>query len=72
MQEAPQEMEGNKASAKQRTVRPTNQLLLTFPPFPVGHSAHEHGMLNIRNVKMVVRNCDDIGHQHVRTPYSTL
>ena len=43
VQDAPQEMERNKAAAKQSTVRPTTQLLLTFPPFPVGHSAHEHG-----------------------------
>ena len=42
-QDAPQEMERNKAAAKQSQFRPTTQLLLTFPPFPVGHPAHQPG-----------------------------
>ena len=42
VQDAPQEMERNKAAAKQSKVRPTTQLLITFPPLPVGHPAHEH------------------------------
>ena len=42
VQDAPQER--NKAAAKQSKVRPTTQLLLTFPPFPAGHPAHEHGI----------------------------
>ena len=45
VQDAPQEMERNKAAAKQSRVRPTTQLLLTLPPFPEGHSAHEHSIL---------------------------
>ena len=44
VQDAQQEMERNKAAAKQSTVIPTYQLVLTFPPFPVGHPAHEHGI----------------------------
>ena len=41
VQDTPQEMEKIKAAVKQSTVRPTTQLLLTFPQFPVGHPAHE-------------------------------
>ena len=40
----PQEMERNKAAAKQSQVKPTAQLLITFPPFPAGHPAHEHSI----------------------------
>ena len=43
VQDALQELERIKAAAKQSKVRPTTHLFLTFPPFPVGHPAHELG-----------------------------
>ena len=55
VQDAPQEMERNKAAAKQSTVRPSNQLLLTFHPFPVGHSAHEHATFVMMSTGGLVR-----------------
>ena len=36
-QDVAQEMEGNEATVKQGQLRPSNQLLLSFPPFPVRH-----------------------------------
>ena len=37
------EMERNYAAPKQSQVRPSNQLLLSFPPFPVRHPGADHG-----------------------------
>ena len=37
------EMERNYAAAKQSQVRPLNQQLLSFPPFPVRHPGADHG-----------------------------
>ena len=39
------EMERNYGAAKQSQVRPSNQLLLSFPPFPVRHPGADHGIL---------------------------
>ena len=36
-------MERNKAAANQSQVRPSNQLLPSFPPFPVRHPGDDHG-----------------------------
>ena len=38
-----QERETNKAAAKQRQVMQSNQLVVSFPPFPVRHPAHGPG-----------------------------
>ena len=39
------EMERNKPAAKQSQIRPSNQLLLSSPPFPVRHPGADHGSL---------------------------
>ena len=41
VQDATQVMERSYVAPKQNQLRPSNQQLLTFPPFPVGHPAHE-------------------------------
>ena len=39
------EMERNQAAAKQSQVRPSNQLLLIFPPFPARHPGADLGAM---------------------------
>ena len=46
VQDAPQEMVRNKDAAMQSEVWPSTQLLLTLPLFPVGHPAHERGIIS--------------------------
>ena len=44
MQDAPQEMEGNLATADMMARLYFAWLHLSFSPFDVGHPAHEHGI----------------------------
>ena len=49
------EMERNWAAAKQSQVRPSNQLLLSFPPFPVRHPGDDHGTHSWRKLYFCTR-----------------
>ena len=59
VQDAPLEMERNKAAARQSKVKPSTQLLLIFPPFPVGHPTHEHGITRVGESAGVVLLMED-------------
>ena len=79
-QDVAPEIERNYAAPKQNQFRPSNQLLLIFPPFPVRHPGADHGSYKVANMKfphlspcLILANCSARRHAKVgpTTPPST-
>ena len=55
-QDGPQEMERNEAKAKNVAWPSCAWLLLSFFPFPMGHSVAAHGICGVCRLRMIINN----------------